>query len=592
MKRVMMLGLLGLALAAQAEYNVGQVPPDFTCTDWNGNTWNLMAQRGKVVLLNFGATWCGPCNAEMPELQANFYEAYDPSGFAIVHIDTDGITAQALHNHWDPMGVTFPVMVGCDALYSAYGDGYIPYNCLLDTEGHVLYAASGYNPDQLHTLIEANMSIDHPAFSISELSVASDDDSDGRPDGGETVSYALTLRNSPIAVPATNVSVTLSCNDPAVDVTGATVTFPDADPGEVVTGGSHFVFTVDPGITPHWATFTFSYTAQYNGGTITDEIPYQQRMGRPGLLVVDSDGGTDDNETFLTSALDQAATGYDLWTGLDNPIAADELGRYSRVFWLGGVNENDVTDAEEAGLRAFVAGGGQLLLSSQYLSDNANRLDFLADVFGVTVSNADAGSIFVIDAAAGDPWFAGTALVVTGSQAANNNEEPDILSVAAPGTAFATWRQADGAPAAAYVTGDATAMFFGFPVEATRVHGSVPGSMDMAMFLEHANAFFESNTGVDLPAPALAKDFRIVAASPNPFNPSTTLEISLASAADVSVAIYNALGQEVRRLEAGRLQAGSHLRTLDASDLASGLYLAQLVVDGQARDTRKLMLVK
>jgi len=59
MKRLVALGVvgLGLALGAQAEYPIGAIPPDFTCTDWDGNTWNLYEQRGKVVLLNFGATW-------------------------------------------------------------------------------------------------------------------------------------------------------------------------------------------------------------------------------------------------------------------------------------------------------------------------------------------------------------------------------------------------------------------------------------------------------------------------------------------------------------------------------------------------------
>ena len=54
---VLSAATLGLALAVQAEYSVGQTPPNFTCTDWNGGSWELFAQRGKVVLLNFGATW-------------------------------------------------------------------------------------------------------------------------------------------------------------------------------------------------------------------------------------------------------------------------------------------------------------------------------------------------------------------------------------------------------------------------------------------------------------------------------------------------------------------------------------------------------
>lgn len=48
--------VLLLSGAAQAVWTVGSTPSDFSCTDWNGQGWNLLAQRGKVVLINFGAT--------------------------------------------------------------------------------------------------------------------------------------------------------------------------------------------------------------------------------------------------------------------------------------------------------------------------------------------------------------------------------------------------------------------------------------------------------------------------------------------------------------------------------------------------------
>jgi thiol-disulfide isomerase/thioredoxin len=597
MKRMMVLAWFGLALAAHAEYSVGQTPPDFTCTDWNGGSFHLYAQRGKVVLINFGATWCGPCNEEMPYLQNDFYEVYDPAAFAIVHVDTDGISAQALHNHWDALGITFPVLVGCNNLYNSYGDGYIPYNCLLDTEGHVLFAESGFSQaglNTMHDLIEANMSVDFPVFSISQLTVVADDNSDGRPDGGESVALGLALRNSPIAVPATGVTVTMTCTDPAVSITGATVTYPAANPGEVVTGAGNFTFTVAEGIQPHWANFNFHYSAPYSGGTATGDMPHVQRMGRPDLLVVDSDGPGYENEPFVTSALETAEVQYDLWDGQASPISAEELTRYSRIYWLGGVNQNDMTDSQENGLRAFLDNGGKLLLSSQYMSDNPDRADFLADIFGVTVTEPDGGTIFVIDNVAGDLWFGGTAFVISGNQAANNNEEPDVLSVAAPGTVFGNWRQNPhaGQPAAVYTTGEHTAIFCGFPIEASRVHGSVAGSMTVASFLDHVQTMFDSELDVDQPPVAQARDFSLGAAHPNPFNPATTMEIAMARPGTVTVTFYNALGQEARRVELGRMAAGSHAVTLDAGDLASGLYLAQLAVDDQPRDAQKLMLLK
>lgn len=52
----LLAGLL-LSSTVHAVWSVGQTPADFTLVDWNGQSWNLQAQRGKVVLLNFGATW-------------------------------------------------------------------------------------------------------------------------------------------------------------------------------------------------------------------------------------------------------------------------------------------------------------------------------------------------------------------------------------------------------------------------------------------------------------------------------------------------------------------------------------------------------
>ena len=526
-------------------------------------------------------------------LQTDFEEVYDPAAFELVHIDTDGISATALHNHWDQYNPTFLVLTGCNSLYNNYGDGYIPYNVIIDTDGIIRLAGSGFNENAMHNVIEQYMQVDFPVISINTLAVVADDNGDGRPDGGETISCNVTLNNSPIAVPATSVTVTMSCSDPAVDITGATVTFPAVAPGEVVTGSANFGFTVDDGIQPHWATFTFNYSAPYEGGTATGSLAYTQRMGRPDLLVVDSDGAGDDNETFVTGALESTATQYDLWSNLGSPISSEELGRYSRIYWLGGTNQSDMTDAQEAGLRAFLASGGKLLLSSQYMSDNAERADFLAEIFGVTVTVANGGSIFVIDNAPGDPWFDATAFVISGAQAANNNEEPDVLSVSAPGTVFGTWRQSPyaGTDAAVYTVGANAAIFCGFPIEASRVHGNTPGSMSVAAFLDHAQAFFDSEEGID-PAPAQEADFHFTAAHPNPFNPATTLEYQLARPGQVSLAVFNALGQQARRLDLGAQPAGTHALVLDAADLASGLYLARLMVDGQARDTQKLMLIK
>lgn len=115
---------------------VGQRLGDFRLTDINGKTVNLSDFLGQVVLINAWATWCPPCKAEMPYLNA-FYQAHQTDGFVILAI-----------NAGDPVGVTaafaneknlaFPVLLDPDkTLLSSLGINGLPTSILLDRKGVV-----------------------------------------------------------------------------------------------------------------------------------------------------------------------------------------------------------------------------------------------------------------------------------------------------------------------------------------------------------------------------------------------------------------------------------------------------------------------
>ncbi len=443
-------------------------------------------------------------------------------------------------------------------------------------------------------IIEQFASIDHPALAIEMLELSGDANGDGRPDPGETIDLALTLVNPGIAVDGTSISATLTCSDPGITVLNDMVTFADCPAGGTTTGDAMFSFSVAEGTDPFFATFSFEMSADYEGASepfisMEDQMV---RIGRPATLVVDSDGPDDDNETFLTSELASRGIGYDVWaTPTTGEIDGDELMRYDRVYWLGGTNPNDLMATEAFGLAAFLDNGGELIMSSQYATDNSENSQFIEDYFGVQLEQDLGVTTFLLEGVEGDPYFGNTNFVITGSGGASNNEHPDRLMVTGDhATGFTTWLQGGGTGGVYVETDDYKAIFMGFPVEAARTHSSYPNSLTMDTFLDRAENFFSGNTSVG--EPALASEFRIEGAWPNPFNPSTMLSFTLPQASNVNFTVYNTLGRKVANIEGGALPAGTHEVTVDGSALASGLYFIQMSADEQVRDLIKVSLVK
>ena len=114
----------------------------------------------------------------------------------------------------------------------------------------------------------------------------------------------------------------------------------------------------------------------------------------------------------------------------------------------------------------------------------------------------------------------------------------------------------------------------------------VPG--DMSDW--NADSFFGES--LESASVAVPDQYTMEAAYPNPFNPATTISVGLPKAANLSVTVYNALGQQVATLANGRVAEGYHSFTFDARNLSSGIYFIQATIPGHLNQMQKVSLLK
>ncbi len=120
---------------------VGQPAPNFTLKTIEGEELSLKDFKGKVVLINFWATWCPPCKEELPFFE-KIYKKYKDKGFVILAVNTD---PENLQNFLEDFGTkfTFPILIGDNKILDLYPVRGLPTSFLINREGRIVKVRLG-----------------------------------------------------------------------------------------------------------------------------------------------------------------------------------------------------------------------------------------------------------------------------------------------------------------------------------------------------------------------------------------------------------------------------------------------------------------
>jgi thiol-disulfide isomerase/thioredoxin len=115
-----------------------QPAPDFTLRDIHGNSYNFgETTQGKVVILNFWATWCAPCKVEIPWF-IELYDRYRAEGLEIVGVAMDDEGARVVRPFAERFKMNYPVVIGDENVANLYGGIYgLPMTFIIDREGRI-----------------------------------------------------------------------------------------------------------------------------------------------------------------------------------------------------------------------------------------------------------------------------------------------------------------------------------------------------------------------------------------------------------------------------------------------------------------------
>ena len=133
----------------------GDPAPAFSFEIEKGKTVNLSDYKGKLILINLFATWCPPCNTELPLVQAEIWDKYKGSKDFAFFVFGREEGWEKLIPYKQKKGFTFPILPDADrSIFNKFAKQSIPRNILIDRDGKIIYQSIGYEAKEFESLIK------------------------------------------------------------------------------------------------------------------------------------------------------------------------------------------------------------------------------------------------------------------------------------------------------------------------------------------------------------------------------------------------------------------------------------------------------
>jgi peroxiredoxin len=149
-----------LSVAGRHAVKLGEPAPNFQLPDLNNHLVTLSDLQGKVVLLNFWATWCGPCRVEMPAME-QLYQTFSRKDLEILAVSIDAQGVAVTRPFQQEYHLTFPILHDADYRVGLmYGAWSLPMTFLVDRQGvvrHQIFGARDWGASEARQLVQMLM---------------------------------------------------------------------------------------------------------------------------------------------------------------------------------------------------------------------------------------------------------------------------------------------------------------------------------------------------------------------------------------------------------------------------------------------------